>query len=54
LTAEEILAEAPSGGARRGSRLAACTGPTLTVNTIHHHGIADAGTLRVTARAAAA
>jgi putative glutamine amidotransferase len=52
LTAEEILAERHPVELVEGSRLAALYGRSLTVNTIHHHGIADAGTLAVTARAA--
>ena len=52
LTPEEILAERHPVMLAPGSRLAALYGEALTVNTIHHHGIADAGALHVTAIAA--
>jgi putative glutamine amidotransferase len=52
LTPEEILAERHPVELAPGSRLAALFGPEVSVNTIHHHSIADAGTLAVTARAA--
>ena len=51
LTPEEILAERHPVDLAPGSRLASLYGDTLDVNTIHHHGIADPGTLTVTARA---
>ncbi len=51
LTPEEILAERHAVSLAPGSRLAALYGDTLRVNTIHHHGIADAGSLTVTATA---
>lgn len=52
LTPEEILAERHPVDIAPGSRLAALFGERLSVNTIHHHSIADAGSLAVTARAA--
>jgi putative glutamine amidotransferase len=54
MTPESILAERHEVELRPGSAVAALFGgrPVLRVNTIHHHAVADAGTLEVTARAA--
>ncbi len=52
LTPQEILDERHPVALAPGSRLAGLYGDRLTVNTIHHHAIADPGTLRVTATAA--
>ena len=52
LTAPEILAERHPVHLVSGSRLAKLFGNEISVNTIHHHAIADAGTLTVSATAA--
>ena len=53
LTPEEILAERHPVELAEGSRVRAIFGAgRVDVNTIHHHAIADAGTLAVTGRAA--
>jgi putative glutamine amidotransferase len=53
LTPDEILAERHPVDVEPGSALADALGLTrVDVNTIHHHAIADPGSLRVSARAA--
>lgn len=53
LSPEDILAERHPVALAEGSRVREIFGaPQIDVNTIHHHGIADAGALAVTGRAA--